>query len=476
MGKKSNYKILKKIGQGGMSTVYLAHDISLDRKVAIKTLRIERLLESGEGRKREVLLRFLQEARAAAKLNHPNIVSIYHVGSMNGISYIAMEYLDGRSFLELVASRKHLSIDSIVSLLIQVCAGLEFAHAHGIIHRDIKPSNIILLQNGTVKITDFGIARIEKSELIKTRDGRFMGTIYYCSPEQLTSSAAIDGRSDLFSTAVLLYQFLTGEFPFHGHSLAETIDKIIRGSPVPPRKMNPSIPVQLEKVILKALSKDPRDRFRTVGEFKGALQRSISSGKRHGSEQLKSRVGKDMRTGWMSTIPRFPLIVGGILLIGLFSLGYLKIAMEKNIQRKDAAIRGSNMAKIFSLLMAEQSIAQDRHVLAKYLNEVGTAPDIYFIEMIKDNELIAQYQRNPSRGVEDVYMVSYPISVEGEELGSLKVGFLKAKVTKSIGRVTAFMGFGLIFIVSLFLGLLGYTRFQPYPKTYTTKLKTRGPS
>jgi serine/threonine-protein kinase len=114
MGKKSNYKILKKIGQGGMSTVYLAHDITLDRKVAIKTLRIDPLLRSGEDRRREMLLRFLQEARAAAKLNHPNIVSIYHVGSMNGIFYIAMEYLEGRSFRELMASREHFSVDSVV--------------------------------------------------------------------------------------------------------------------------------------------------------------------------------------------------------------------------------------------------------------------------------------------------------------------------------------------------------------------------
>jgi len=466
MGKKSNYKILKKIGQGGMSTVYLAHDITLDRKVAIKTLRIDPLLRSGEDRKREKVLRFLQEGRAAAKLNHPNIVSIFHVGSMNGIFYIAMEYLEGRSFRELMASREHFSVDSVVSLLIQVCGGLEFAHAHGIIHRDIKPGNIILLQNGTVKITDFGIARIEKSELIKTRGEKFMGTIYYCSPEQLTNFAAVDGRSDLFSAAVLLYQFLTGELPFHGPSLAATIDKIIQGSPVPPRKMNPSIPVQLEKAILKALSKNPRDRFRTFGEFKGALQRSISSAKRHGREELKSPARKNMKTGWMSAVPRFPMVVGGILLIGLLSLGSLKIEMERKIQRKDAAIRGSNMAKIFSLLMAEQSVAHDRRILAKYLNEVGTAPDIYFIEMIKDSELIAEYQKNPSGGVEDVYMVSYPISIEGEESGFLKIGFLKAKVRKSIGRTKALIGIGLISIVSLFLGLLGYTRFQWYPKTH----------
>jgi len=447
-----------------MSTVYLAHDITLDRKVAIKTLRIDPPLRAEEDRKREMLLRFLQEARAAAKLNHPNIVSIYHVGSMNGISYIAMEYLEGRSFRDVMESRERFSIDSIVNLLIQVCNGLEFAHAHGIVHRDVKPGNIILLQNGIVKITDFGIARIEKSELIRTQDERFMGTIYYCSPEQLTNFTTIDGRSDLFSAAILLYQFLTGKLPFHGPSLAETIDKIIQGSPVPPRKLNPSIPAQLEKVILKALSKNPPDRFRTVGEFKGALQRSISSGKDDGREKLKSPARKTTTTSWIGPIPRFPIVVGSILLIGLLSLGYLKIELEKNIQRKDAAIRGSNMAKIFSLLMAEQSIAQDRRILAKYLNEVGAAPDIYFIEMIKDNELIAEYQKNPSKGVEDVYMVAYPISIEGEESGFLKVGFLKAKINKSIGRAKALIGFGLISMVSLFLGLLGYTHFNRIPR------------
>ena len=466
MAKKSNYKILRKIGQGGMSTVYLAHDITLDRKVAIKTLRIDHRLCSVGDQKREMILRFLQEARAAAKLNHQNIVSIYHIGAMNGTYYIAMEYLDGQSFRDLMESREHFSIDSILSLLIQVCSGLEFAHAHGIVHRDIKPGNIILLKNGTVKITDFGIARIEKSELIKTRDEGFMGTIHYCSPEQLTNFAAIDGRSDLFSAAVLLYQFLTGVLPFHGSSLAETIDKIIHGSPVPPAKMNPSISAELERVILKALSKNPRDRFQTIGEFKRTLQRSISSGKPHGKEALKSPARKSMRMGWMSPIPRFPMIVAGILLIGLLSLGYLKIEMEKNIQRKDAAIRGSNMAKIFSLLMAERSIAQDRRILAKYLNEVGDAPDIYFIEMIKDNELIAEYQKNPSREGEDVYMVSYPISVKGEESGFLKVGFLKTKVYKGIRRVKALMGLGFISIVSLFLGLVSYTRFRSSPKTH----------
>ncbi|UCD71265.1 MAG: serine/threonine protein kinase [Syntrophobacterales bacterium] len=466
MPKKSNYKIMKKIGQGGMSTVYLAHDITLDRKVAIKTLRIDPHRWSEEDQKRKMLLRFMQEARAAAKLNHPNIVSIYHVGSMNSTYYIAMEFLDGQSFRDLMQSRKHLSVDSILNLLIQVCNGLEFAHAHGIIHRDIKPGNIILLHNGTVKITDFGIARIEKSELIMTRDERFMGTIHYCSPEQLTNFATIDGRSDLFSAAVLLYQFLTGELPFHGPSLAETIDKIIHTSPVPPRKVNPSISAELERTILKAISKNPRDRFQSIGEFNRALQYSISSEKPHGRKKLTSPARKSMRVGWLSPMPRFPVVVGGILLIGLLFLGYLKIEMEKNIQRKEAAIRGSNMAKIFSLLMGEQSIAQDRRILAKYLNEVGSAPDIYFIAMVKDGELIADYQKNPSRGVEDVYMVSYPISIKGKESALLKVGFLRTKIGKRIGRVKALMGFGLIFIVSLFLGLLGYRRFHASPKAH----------
>jgi len=466
MAKKSNYKILRKIGQGGMSTVYLAHDITLDRKVAIKTLRVDRREWSTEDRKRQRLLRFLQEARAAAKLNHPNIVSIYHIGAMNGTYYIAMEYLEGRSFADLIKSRQHLSIDSIVSILIQVCSGLQFAHAHGIIHRDIKPGNIILLKNGTVKITDFGIARIEKSELIKTRDERFMGTIQYCSPEQLANVAAVDGRSDIFSAAVLLYQFLTGKLPFHAPSLPETIHKIIRGSPVPPRKANPSISVQLEKVILKALSKNPRDRFQTIEEFKRGLQYSISIGKPHVETTRTSPLGKSMGMGWMSLVPRFPLLVAGILLIGLLSIGYAKMEMEKNIQRKEAAIRGSNMAKIFSLLMADESIARNGRILQRYIDEVGAAPDIYFIEMLMDNGLVAGYQKNPSQGVEDVYMVSYPLSIDGGKSGSLKVGFLKTKAGKGIGRAKAIMVVGLISMASLFLGLLAYTRFRASSSTH----------
>jgi len=464
MAQKSNYRILKKIGQGGMSTVYLAHDITLDRKIAIKTLRLDSQPFSREDRKREKLLRFLQEARASAKLNHPNIVSIYHVGSMNGISYIAMEYLEGQTFRDLLGSRNRLSINTIVNLLIQVCSGLEYAHVHGIIHRDIKPGNIILLHNGTVKITDFGIARFEKSELIKTRDERFLGTISYCSPEQLTNSSAVDGRSDLFSVAVVLYQFLTGKLPFHGPSLAQTIDRIIRGSPIPPRRVNPSIPVKLEGAILKALAKNREERFRNLGDFKQALQHSLSSGKEQGREKLKSPPCKTTITSGRASIPRFPVMVGGILIIGLLSLGFVKIEMEKSIQRKDAAIRGSNMAKIFSLVLAEKSIARDKRILTKYLNEVGTASDIYFIEMIRDNQLIAEYQNPSFQGVEDVYMVSYPISIDGEESGSLKVGFLKAKLSKSIGRARVLMGLGIISMISLVLGLVGYNRYQPYSK------------
>ena len=461
MAHKSNYRILKKIGQGGMSTVYLAHDITLDRKIAIKTLRLDSQPFSREERKREKLLRFLQEARASAKLNHPNIVSIYHVGSMNGISYIAMEYLEGQTFRDLFGARDRLSINTIVNLMIQVCSGLEYAHAHGIIHRDIKPGNIILLHNGTVKITDFGIARFEKSELIKTRDERFLGTISYCSPEQLTNSSAVDGRSDLFSVAVVLYQFLTGNLPFHEPSLAQTIDRIIRGSPIPPRRVNPSIPVKLEEAILKALAKNRDERFQNLGDFKQALQHSLSPRKEQGREN-KSPPRKTSVTHGRASIPRFPVMVGGILIIGLLSLGFVKIEMEKSIQRKDAAIRGSNMAKIFSLLLAEKSIARDRRILTKYLNEVGAASDIYFIEMIRDNQLIAEYQNPSLRGVEDVYMVSYPISIDGEESGSLKVGFLKAKLRKSIGRARILMGLGIISMISLVLGLVGYNRYHPY--------------
>jgi len=200
MDPRANYKIKSKIGEGGMATVYLARDVALNRDVAIKVLRIDPRLGLSEEATNEIVLRFQQEAQAAARLNHPNIVSIYHVGKRRNQHYIVMEYLRGKSIAQLIQSRTKFPISVLLKQIIQVCIALDFAHQRGVIHRDIKPDNIIISDDGAVKVTDFGIARIEGSELVKTKDETFMGTIYYCSPEQFTEFSRVDNRSDIFFT------------------------------------------------------------------------------------------------------------------------------------------------------------------------------------------------------------------------------------------------------------------------------------
>jgi len=257
MADRSHYKIKKSIGSGGMSTVYLAHDTRLDRDVAVKILRIDPRLGLGERGRKEIILRFQQEAKAAARLNHPNIVSIHHVGQQGDQYFIVMEYLDGFSLGHLMKSGERHSMETIIKWMCQICDGLHFAHEHGVIHRDIKPDNLILMKNGTVKITDFGIARLEKSEMVKTKDQTFMGTIYYCSPEQLREFKNIDRRTDIFSLGVVFYQLLTGHLPFHEESIAETINSIINVEPTRPREVSPGVPVRLEQAVLKCLAKNP---------------------------------------------------------------------------------------------------------------------------------------------------------------------------------------------------------------------------
>jgi serine/threonine-protein kinase len=267
MDPKTNYKIKTKIGAGGMASVYLAHDVALNRDVAIKVLQIDPRLKLSQEARDEAVLRFQQEAQAAARLNHPNIVSIYHVGKMQNQHYIVMEYLKGRSFGQLLKSRTGFPLPFLLRHIVQICTALDFAHQRGVIHRDIKPDNIILLEDDTVKVTDFGIARIEGSELVKTRDETFMGSISYCSPEQFKEFSKVDNRTDIFSLGVVLYQLVTGKLPFTGSSPWEVMTNIITSEPILPRRIEPGLPARLDRIIMKALSKRPEHRFQTAREF-----------------------------------------------------------------------------------------------------------------------------------------------------------------------------------------------------------------
>ena len=454
MADRSHYKIKKSIGSGGMSTVYLAHDTRLDRDVAVKILRIDPRLGLGERGRKEIILRFQQEAKAAARLNHPNIVSIHHVGQQGDQYFIVMEYLDGFSLGHLMKSGERHSMETIIKWMCQICDGLHFAHEHGVIHRDIKPDNLILMKNGTVKITDFGIARLEKSEMVKTKDQTFMGTIYYCSPEQLREFKNIDRRTDIFSLGVVFYQLLTGHLPFHEESIAETINSIINVEPTRPREVSPGVPVRLEQVVLKCLAKNPAQRFQTAADLKKALSESVSLERKpvRPRERLEQR---PVQKGREAIFFRLSMTIGLILMLAAFLFGYFIIESKKNILQKDAAIRGRHIAHLFSLLVNDAAIGDNQQLLDRYTEEIGRDAQLVFIEMMRGSQVVAGYHAEKVTPEEDVLMRSYPLSV-GETGGeSLKIGFSKTAMNQQVTRVKQAIGLAsagiAIFLVIVFV-------------------------
>jgi eukaryotic-like serine/threonine-protein kinase len=258
------YRVVRKLGSGGMADVYLAEDEELGRRVAIK------ILNDRHANDDQFVERFRREAKNAAGLSHPNIVSIYDRGEAEGTYYIAMEYLDGRSLKELVVARGPLPIADAIAFTRQVLGALRFAHRKGVVHRDIKPHNVMADADGRLKVTDFGIARAGASQM--TEAGSIIGTAQYLSPEQ-ARGAAVDQRSDLYSVGIVLYEMLTGTVPFTGESPVEIAMRHLADTPQPPSITRPEIPPDLDMIVLRSLAKNPEDRFQTAEEMDAELER-----------------------------------------------------------------------------------------------------------------------------------------------------------------------------------------------------------
>lgn len=266
------YKILELIGKGGMGTVYRGLDPVLDRLVALKTIRLDFTLSGEEVS--ELKERLLREAKAAGKLSHPNIVTIYDVGEQEGLQYIAMEYLSGYTLESFIQKKKELNYRIVAKILMQVCAALNYAHQRGIVHRDIKPANIMLLEDFVVKVMDFGIARLQASSL--TRNDVTLGTPHYISPEQLEGKPA-DKRSDIFSLGVVIYELLTGEKPFKGESISSLMYAILNHTPPLPSALNEKTPLVFDRILSRALAKNPEERYQEAEEIEKTLREFISS-------------------------------------------------------------------------------------------------------------------------------------------------------------------------------------------------------
>jgi len=269
LGKLGRYEVLNELGKGAMGVVYLAKDPVIGRMVAIKTIRTSQTGDD-DSESREFRERFVREAQTAGILSHPNIVTIHDIGedSESRTSFIAMEYIEGRNLKSLLTDKKKFNWDEIADLIAQISEALDYAHRKGIIHRDIKPANIILTTDGKIKITDFGIAKIASSNLTTT--GQFLGTPNYMSPEQV-SGAPVDGRSDIFSLGVVLYELLTNRKPFLGDNLTAISYKIVHEDFTPPAELSTEVPPEFNAIVARAMAKDPWNRYQRGKDLALAL-------------------------------------------------------------------------------------------------------------------------------------------------------------------------------------------------------------
>ena len=272
--KYGRYQIEEELGRGSMGIVYSAYDPQIDRRVAIKVLREDKVTSE------EFLQRFLRESRSIGRLTHPNILTVYDTGKDHNTIYIAMEFLEGKTLNEAIRERR-LSINEIVNIGVQMAEALDYAHSKSIIHRDIKPSNIFITPDNRPVIADFGIARIEDPSVIhRTQAGVILGTPGYMSPEQVRGEP-VDGRSDLFSLGVILYELTTGKTPFKGDTLPVLFRAIMQDTPIEPKKVDSGVPRLLSGLIMKSLNKRPEKRYQTGKDMAQDLK---ACHKRRGSD------------------------------------------------------------------------------------------------------------------------------------------------------------------------------------------------
>jgi len=306
------YQITEELGRGQMGVVYRGRDPKIDRDVAIKTIQLDAVAHGLDHR--TLLQRFTLEAQTAGRLSHSNIATIYDVGEENGITFFAMEYVEGRTLEENLRDNPVPRFDETLDILGQIAAGLDTAHAENVIHRDIKPANILIRADGQVKITDFGIARFSTTELTQT--GTTLGTPSYMSPEQL-SGEELDGRTDLYALGVIAFRMLTGEKPFRSDEVASLICKIVSGDLPDPLKINPLLPQECRKILGKALAKNRNKRFASGKELVAALRKVLLDPVE--MRRLVELTRREHAHGWWQKWS--PWIAGVLGAIALVSLG-----------------------------------------------------------------------------------------------------------------------------------------------------------
>ncbi len=352
------YKIHGLIGEGAMAQIYKAHDPHINRDLALKILKQERSLDE------EYVNRFLREARAAGSLTHPNIVAVYDVGRHQERPYIIIELVDGTPMDQALADGKPLALKRSLSIGIQLAEALDYAHERGIVHRDVKPSNIMLLQDGeTIKVADFGIAQIEDADATRhTQAGTVLGTPQYMSPEQVMGQK-VDGRSDLFSVGVILYQLFSGRRPFNADTMATLLFQITQEEPPPIAELMPDLPVGLQHVVNKLLAKQPAKRFESGRELARALSREL--------KVIEEQEQESERHRYVPISVKAASLMAGLIAVTMAVSVFFIQAKQSETLMQFAADSGASLAKFVAGETAVPVLSQDWVAIEIFVEETS---------------------------------------------------------------------------------------------------------
>jgi serine/threonine-protein kinase len=453
MRQVGRYLIGERLGRGGMATVFKAHDPNIDRDVAIKFLHATLCQDE------EYHARFLREARAAGGLSDPNIVTVHDVGEIEGRPYMAMELVDGQPLSDDMAEGRPLPVRDVVVMGIQLARALAYAHGRGIVHRDIKPANLMRVKGTlTIKVTDFGIAHMESAgSQHRTRVGDILGTPQYMSPEQ-AQGEKLDGRSDLFSTGILLYQMLTGQRPFLGDSLVALAVKIAKDEPIPIEKLRPDLPSSLRRIVGRCLAKAPERRFQTGSELADALGRVLVEIDEQQRQRNKQRI-IPLRVKWAAMMA---LIVAAVMALSATIITQRQYAAMVN-QVVDS---GAALARFIAAQNAVAALSEDWASIDVSVQEIMKTGDFHAITVIDREGVVRASSQRDQLGSAYKAPVGKPLAGHEGGLpilhyvsaGESVLGF-EAPITfqnKRVGRVAlALAERPLVQVARLSMGLMG---------------------
>lgn len=431
LGRKlGRYEIVELLGEGGMAHVYKAFDPEINRSVALKILKDEHC-ESEEYKSR-----FIKEGRAAGALTHPNIVTIYDVGSLDDAPYIMMELLTGTTLGEILLNGERLSLEQTLECVVQLADALDYAHSRNVVHRDMKPDNVIInLEDGVVKIADFGIARIAQTEVNdSTQAGMMLGTPRYMSPEQATGDA-IDGRSDLFAIGVIMYEMITGQKAFDAESMTTLILQIVQKDPVPIRQTVSGAPIGIEKIVNKLLQKKPEKRFQSGQELKTAVLRELAA----------LREANEEKSSYLPLQIKWTAIMAAIVAVAMAGASYVILQAQRSTLTGQMIDSGISLTKFISVQAAIpvlgedwislEALVQDASardtfsylIVSDHTDMVRSASDASLVDtprdLGEDNDIVYQQADIEVSDLGDsIYNFSVPVLFNQTRVGNVDVG------------------------------------------------------